>query len=72
MKRQRGLKGVGSYHGDDGAPQRGDALHYACDLMVGFKYMKPDFPMPELDEDSTAQLRSVHDSCSEKVELQDA
>ena len=73
MKRQRG-----SQNGDDGPfqasqPLRPDALHYASDLMVGFKYMKPaaleDAVATELDDDSTNQLRMVHDSCSEKVEL---
>jgi hypothetical protein len=72
MKRQRG-----SHLGDDAAPQaaqslRADALHYASDLMVGFKYMKPDAVTPDLDDDALALLRLVHDSCSEKVELHDA
>jgi hypothetical protein len=70
MKRQRV-----SQFGDDGArhslqPHRPDSLHYASDLMVGFKYMTG--VTPDLDEDGLAQLRLVHDSCSERVELHDA
>jgi hypothetical protein len=74
MKRQRG-----SQNGDDGPfqasqPLRPDALHYASDLMVGFKYMKPEDTVANetLDDDAIEQLRMVHDSCSEKVELHEA
>jgi hypothetical protein len=71
MKRQRGAQ-----LGDDSAtqaarPSRPEALHYASDLMVGFKYMKRN-ETPDLDDDALALLRLVHESCSEKVELHDA
>jgi hypothetical protein len=66
MKRQRASKGEGGSH------IATDALHYACDLMVGFKYMKPGTVVPDLDEETSSEMQVVHESCSERVELNDA